>query len=62
MYWVYILQSTTTQRYYCGYTDDLDRRLKQHNDPDYHGTRTTKVFSGPWELIWQLNKIHWQGR
>jgi putative endonuclease len=52
MYWVYILQSRTSGRFYCGHTDNLERRLKQHNDPDYHGSRTTKVFPGPWTLVW----------
>ncbi|MFP4452262.1 MAG: GIY-YIG nuclease family protein [Desulfobacterales bacterium] len=52
MYFVYILHSHTAQRFYCGHTDNLERRLRQHNDPDYFGTRTTKVFPGPWELVW----------
>jgi len=51
-FWVYILQSETTGRYYCGHTDDLARRISQHNDSKYKGSRTTKVFPGPWQLIW----------
>jgi putative endonuclease len=51
-YLVYILQSKTTDRHYCGHTDDLDRRLRQHNDPDYHGSKTTKRFEGPWTVVW----------
>lgn len=52
-YFVYILQSTSTGPYYCGYTDDLARRLRQHNDPEYRGSTTTKRFPVPWLLIWQ---------
>ena len=52
-YWVYIIRSQSTGRHYCGYSDDVDRRLGQHNDPEYRLTRTTKVFKGPWELIWK---------
>ncbi|MBW2354448.1 MAG: hypothetical protein JRF51_14665, partial [Deltaproteobacteria bacterium] len=26
--------------------------LAQHNDPDYRLSRTTKVFKGPWEVVW----------
>ena len=52
-YWVYILKSKSSGRYYCGQTDDLDRRFEEHNDPDCHFTLTTKRFSGPWELIWK---------
>ncbi|RUA02970.1 MAG: hypothetical protein DSY89_01780 [Deltaproteobacteria bacterium] len=48
---VYILQSQSTGRFYCGQTDHLERRLYQHNDPNYHGSRTTKVFPGPWILV-----------
>ncbi len=49
--WVYILQSETTGRYYCGQTRDL-------NSPESPNTmtrttissKTTKRFSGPWLL------------
>ena len=50
--WVYILQSETTRRYYCGQTSDVERRLRQHNDPAYQKTKTTKRFEGPWKLVW----------
>ncbi len=49
---VYILQSETTRRFYCGQTSDLSRRVRQHNDPCHRETRTTKRFEGPWKLIW----------
>jgi putative endonuclease len=52
-YWVYILQSESSGRYYCGSTDSVERRLRQHNDPDYRGTKTTKRFGGPWKLVWK---------
>jgi len=51
-YRAYILQSKTTGRYYYGHTDDLYRRLRHHNDPDYHGSKTTKRFEGPWVAVW----------
>jgi putative endonuclease len=47
---VYVLQSQSNGRYYCGYSDDPERRLRQHNDPDYTSSRTTKVIKGPWEI------------
>ena len=50
-YWVYILKSDSSGRYYCGHTSNVTRRLSQHNDPGYTGSRTTKVFKGPWILI-----------
>ncbi len=51
-YFVYILQSEHTGRYYIGHTDDLVRRVRQHNDPDYSGSKTTKRFAGPWGLVY----------
>jgi len=51
-FWVYILQSQSINRYYCGHTDDLERRIAQHNDPLYTGSRTTKVLKGPWQVVW----------
>ncbi len=50
-YWVYVLQSERTGKYYCGQTNDLNLRLKEHNNPNYHSTKTTKRFEGPWGLI-----------
>lgn len=52
MYFTYILQSDSTGRYYIGSTDNLDRRLAQHNDPDYKVSKTTKRFKGPWKLVY----------
>jgi len=49
---VYIIQSKPTGRYYCGYSSDPARRLRQHNDPQYQLSKTTKRFEGPWQLIW----------
>ncbi|HHD56775.1 MAG TPA: GIY-YIG nuclease family protein [Desulfobulbaceae bacterium] len=51
-FFVYILYSSNADRYYCGQTNDLRRRLQQHNDPQYRGSKTTKRFKGPWRLIW----------
>jgi hypothetical protein len=50
-FWVYILQSQSCGRYYCGQTDDIEKRLDQHNDPENTFTRTTSRFKGPWRLI-----------
>ena len=49
---VYILQSESTDRYYCGHSSDPERRLRQHNDPTCRLSRTTKRFQGPWKLLW----------
>jgi len=51
-FWVYILQSESFGRYYCGQTNSLDLRIDEHNEPNYIGTKTTKRFKGPWRLVW----------
>jgi len=56
-YWTYIIQSQTTQRWYCGSTNNLDRRIQQHNDPENHNTKTTKRFKGLWVLIWTKGHV-----
>jgi len=45
----YILQSETTQRFYIGSTDDLPRRLQEHNRGHTPSTRGR----GPWKLVHQ---------
>jgi len=51
-YFVYILQSESTSQYYIGHTDNLDRRISQHNDADYHGSKHTKRNKGPWTCVY----------
>ena len=48
---MYILQSNAG-RFYVGHTDDLARRLVEHNDPD-RSRRHFTAKSGPWHLVWQ---------
>ena len=49
MFWVYILQSQTSGRYYIGYTSNLQNRLSKHN----RGlTPTTRRLKGPWEIVY----------
>ncbi|MFH1748248.1 MAG: GIY-YIG nuclease family protein [Planctomycetota bacterium] len=47
---VYILENTRG-RFYVGHTDDLERRLAEHNDPDRSKSKYT-VKHGPWTLVW----------
>ena len=44
--WVYILQSLKNGRYYVGSTNDLERRLSEHNSGKCKYTSKT----GPWKL------------
>ena len=51
-FFVYILCSDTTGRYYIGHTDNIQRRLSQHNDPNYQGSLHTKRHKGPWKCVY----------
>ena len=51
-YFVYILQSGSTSQYYIGHTDDLERRISQHNDAEYHESKHTKRSKGPWMCVY----------
>ncbi|MEZ0324400.1 MAG: GIY-YIG nuclease family protein [Fimbriimonas sp.] len=47
MFFTYILQSSTSGRFYVGRTDDLDQRLHFHNTGQSHYTAR----KGPWVLV-----------
>ena len=48
MYYLYILYSTNSDKYYVGQTADLERRLFEHNNSE-HNTYTSK--HRPWILV-----------
>ena len=49
MYYVYILKSLKTNKLYIGHTDDLVRRLEEHNTG--RGGKYTRQ-NGPWKLVY----------
>ena len=48
MFYIYVLYSNGSDRYYIGLTNDVDRRLKEHNNPLVYNKYTAKYI--PWEL------------
>ena len=47
-YSVYVLQSLSTRRYYAGHTQDVVKRVLQHNE-----RRTVSTKSGvPWKIVY----------
>lgn len=55
MWYTYLLQSKKDKRWYTGYTDDLQKRFKQHNDGLVFSTKGR----GPFIIIYYeacLNK------
>ena len=51
MYKVYIIVNPEGKTY-IGQTNNLERRLKEHNNPNYRGTLYTKRIKGPWKLLY----------
>jgi putative endonuclease len=49
MYFVYILYSTASEKYYTGSTDDLFGRLKHHNGGH---TPSTRSGSPNWKIVY----------
>ena len=49
-YYTYILWSTTARRFYIGVTEDVSKRLSDHNSGI---SKWTKRYAGSWELVWQ---------
>ena len=48
-YFTYIIESTTSRRWYIGYTSDLDSRINYHNK----GFNRSTKGRGPWRYIFQ---------
>ena len=60
-YYVYLLQSLKNDSFYIGYTSDLKRRFKEHNDGK---SLATKPFR-PYKLVFYealLNEVDAQNR
>jgi len=49
MFYVYILRSLKTNKLYIGHTNNLDRRIKDHNNG--WGSKYTHQ-NGPWILVY----------
>jgi len=48
MFYTYILQSEKSGRYYVGYAEDIQERLKRHNSGNVTATRN----KGPWVIVY----------
>jgi putative endonuclease len=48
MFYVYLLYSSKSKNFYCGYTNNLKKRLLEHNDGL---SKSTKPYL-PWRLVW----------
>ena len=51
-YRVYIIQNRE-RKFYIGLSDDVVRRVEQHNTGQSHWTKGR----GPWEIVWQSEEL-----
>jgi putative endonuclease len=49
MYCSYILESEKSARWYIGHSNNLDRRILEHN----YGNTTSTKNKGPWKLVFK---------
>ena len=49
MYWAYIIRSLKDNKYYIGYTNNLERRLQDHN----RGKTQAVKYRGPFILVYR---------
>lgn len=52
MFYTYILYSKSLDRYYIGYSSDIEKRLAQHNS-GFHRTKFTRKNANDWELVYK---------
>ncbi len=52
---VYILYSSKLDNYYVGTTDNVERRLGEHNTKEHEGSFSTKGI--PWELKFVIDNL-----
>lgn len=50
MFYVYALHNKTANKTYIGQTEDVSRRLRQHNEHEFKGF--TSRYQGEWVLIY----------
>ena len=51
-FWAYVLINRQAHKRYVGHTDDLERRLDQHNGSSDNPRRFTRRYPGQWELLY----------
>ena len=59
LFYIYILYSTRSDKYYVGLTSDINRRLEEHNNPSVFNKYSAKHI--PWELKVSFECSHSRG-
>jgi len=56
MFYVYVLKSKIAQKSYVGFTNDIDRRLEEHNSGKNQYTKKYR----PWTVLYKEEYKTWQ--
>ena len=52
MFWVYSVYNAVYKKVYIGQTENIERRIKEHNDQFNPRYKFTRRFTGKWGLIY----------
>lgn len=55
MFTAYVLKSESSGKIYIGQTNDINKRLTEHNNSEYQLTKYTKRNKGPWIIVYFEN-------
>ena len=53
MYWIYAVYNRKKDKIYIGQTDNIERRLLEHNNKDNPRHKFTRRYKGDWTLFYQ---------
>ena len=53
MFSVYVIKSQISDKIYIGQTENLEKRLRQHNDKEFGKRSYTKLNKGPWTITYK---------
>lgn len=53
MYVVYVIYNKKHGKIYIGQTEDIERRIKEHNDLNNKKHKYTSQFDGEWQIIYK---------
>ncbi|MBU4310833.1 GIY-YIG nuclease family protein [bacterium] len=52
MYYVYVIWNEEAKKYYIGQTNNLEKRISQHNNSNSAYSKYTKQYKGLWALVY----------
>lgn len=53
MFWVYVLKNDLSDKIYIGQTENLEKRINQHNGRNFRKSSYTKLNKGKWVSVYE---------